>query len=182
MKYAQFDPSAASPQPVIGWYDTDEFDYQNLPDDSDLLTLTQAQWDSRFNTPFVNGGTLVAAPILPAAQKKQIALLTQSYLTAISQPVSYTSAGGITKLFQADPSSISNLQNVTIGLAKAGDTPPGFYWMAADNTQVPFTYADLQGLAEAILIQGWTAFQHLQSQKAAVGVATTLTDVESVVW
>lgn len=68
MKYAQFDPTAASPQSVIGWYDTDEFVYKNLPAASDLLELTDAEWDNRFATPFVSSGKLVAAPAPTAAQ------------------------------------------------------------------------------------------------------------------
>jgi hypothetical protein len=51
-KYAHFDHTAPSPQPVRGWFDTDLFDYgKNLPDAADLLRLTDAEWDARMPEP-----------------------------------------------------------------------------------------------------------------------------------
>jgi hypothetical protein len=125
---------------------------------------------------------VVTADQLTPAKATQIAVLASAYAVAIQQPVSFTSAGNVTKTYQADQGSISNLQNSILGFQKALATPTGFYWVAADNTQVPFTYADLQGLAAAMLAQGWTAFQHLQVQKAAVSAATTIVAVQAVVW
>jgi hypothetical protein len=123
-----------------------------------------------------------AAQLLAQAQQAQIATLTAAYQTAIVQPVSYTSKGGITKTYQADPNSLSNLQNTLLGLQAAGATPSGFYWVSADNTQVSFAYADLQGLAAAMLAQGWAVFQKLQTLKAQVNAATTVSAVQAVVW
>jgi hypothetical protein len=60
--------------------------------------------------------------------------------------------------------------------------PSGFYWVAADNTKVPFTYADLQGLAQAIGTQGEAAFQHLQALKDQVRAATSIAAVEAITW
>jgi hypothetical protein len=136
----------------------------------------------------VSNGTLVSVPaptaaqLLAQAQQAQIATLTAAYQAAIAQPVSYTSKGGVTKTYQADPQSLSNLQNSLLGFQAAGATPNGFYWVASDNTQVPFTYADLQGLAAAMLAQGWAAFQQLQTLKAHVNAATTVSAVQAVVW
>jgi hypothetical protein len=123
-----------------------------------------------------------AAQLLAQAQQAQIATLTAAYQSAIAQPVSYTSKGGVTKTYQADPNSLSNLQNALLGLQAAGATPSGFYWVAADNTQVPFTYSDLQGLAAALLAQGWAAFQQLQTLKGQVNAATTISAVQTIVW
>jgi hypothetical protein len=64
----------------------------------------------------------------------------------------------------------------------AGATPDGFYWVAADNTQVPFALDDLRGLYAAMLVQGNAAFNKLQSLKAAVRSATKAADVQSVSW
>ncbi len=120
--------------------------------------------------------------LMQQAQTSQIQLLSSAYQNAIATPVSYTSKGGVTKTYQADPNSVSNLQASLAALTPAGATPTGFYWVASDNTQVPFTLADLQGLAAAIMNQGWTAFQHLQTQKNAVMAATTVSAVQSIVW
>ena len=128
-----------------------------------------------------NGLPMIVNPVsLTQAQASQIAALQSAYQAAIQVPVSYTSKGGVTKTFQADPVSVANLQAAIAGFAAAGTTPSGFYWGAADNTQVPFTYADLQGLAAAMIAQGWAEFQHLQTQKAAVNAATTVAAVQAI--
>lgn len=114
------------------------------------------------------------AQLASQAQTAQLTALSLSYAAAIQTPVSYTSKGGVTKTFQAGSGSISNLQNTILGYQAAGTTPSGFYWVSADNTQVPFTYADLQGLAAVMVAQGWTAFQHLQTQKAAINTIVNL--------
>lgn len=178
-KYAQYDHTAASPQPVIGWYDADALTYPNLPAPVDLLTLTQQQWDNRLSTPFVSGGALVAAPVPTAAQlladakTAQIAMLAASYNTSIQQPVSYMST-----TFQADSASQQTLTRCLV----AGSVPNGFYWLDAHNAQVPMTFAQLQGLASAMLVQGQTAFARLQTRKASVNGAATVSAVQSVVW
>lgn len=61
-KYARFDHAGVQPAPVIGWYDTDLETYANLPSASDLLELTQDEWDGRFAHPsgwYVDSGELV---------------------------------------------------------------------------------------------------------------------------
>ena len=119
---------------------------------------------------------------LVQAQTVQISILAEAYNNAISQPVSFTSAGNITKTYNADMGSISNLQMCILGYMSAQATPSGFYWVAADNTQVPFTYSDLKALAAVMMAQGWAAFQHLQTQKAAVNAAVTVAAVQAIVW
>jgi hypothetical protein len=120
---------------------------------------------------------ILRAPALPEAKATKITQLTQAYNTAIQQPVSYMST-----TFQADAGSVTNVQATLAGLSKAGATPTGFYWVSADNTQVPFSYADIQGLAAAMLSQGWSAFAHLQAQKAIVNASSTVSAVQGVVW
>jgi hypothetical protein len=112
--------------------------------------------------------------------------LAVAYAAATSAPVSFTSAGGVTKTYQADTASIANLQHSITGCQattpSAPVTPTGFYWVAADNTQVPFAYADLLGLAAAIFAQGAAAFAHFQTKKAEVMAATTVAAVQSITW
>jgi len=50
-KYAQFDSSSPDPSPVLGWFDTDNFHYPNLPSASDLITLNEFEWAAHFNEP-----------------------------------------------------------------------------------------------------------------------------------
>ncbi len=122
-----------------------------------------------------------ASVLLAAAQANQNALNYQSYLEAIQGPVSYTSKAGITKLYQADPRSVSNLHSVILGFQLAQATPTGFYWVALDNSHTPFEYADLLGLAQAMALPGAAAFAKRQSLKAQVAAAD-LSTVASIVW
>lgn len=114
---------------------------------------------------------------LSQAQTAQIAILYQSYLTAIYQPVTYN---GI--VYQADQGSQDNLNKMLAVYTPQGATPAGFYWVAADNSQTPFTLANMQSLANVMGSQGWTAFQHLQTKKAAVLAATTIAQVQTITW
>ena len=119
---------------------------------------------------------------LAVAQNMQIEMLTLAYATSIQAPVSYTSKGGITKTYQADPQSVANLTQMLLTFQAAAATPAGFYWVSVDNTRVPFTYVDMQGLASAFGAQGVPAFQQLQNLKAEVLAATTVSAVQAIVW
>ena len=129
-----------------------------------------------------DGTTIVRKPdTLAQAQAAQNALNYASYLTAIQGPVTYTSKGGVTTQYQADPGSVANLQSTILGFQLAQATPTGFYWVALDNTQVPFEYADLLGLAQAMALPGAAAFAKRQSLKAQVAGAS-LSTVGTIVW
>ena len=126
--------------------------------------------------------TPTTAQLLASAQTTQLNSLIASYANAIAQPVSYTSVAGVVKTYQADKQSRDNLVEMTAAYTKAAATPTGFYWIATDNTQVPFTFADLQQLAAVMGVPGWTAFQNLQTKKASVMAATTVSAVQLIVW
>ena len=146
---------------------------------ANLLTLTQAQWDNRLNTPFVSSGTLVPAPtptaaqLLATAKTAQNATLSQAYAAAIQQPVTYMAT-----TFQADTAS----QNTLSLSLSPGSVPAGFYWLDATNAQVPMTFVQLQGLAYVMLVQGQTAFTRLQTCKRSVTNAVTVAAAMAVVW
>lgn len=122
------------------------------------------------------------AELVAAAQVPQIAALQNAYNAAIQSPVAYTSKAGVTKTYQATPQSVANLTQMLLAFQASGSVPTGFYWVAADNTQVPFSYADMQGLAEALGAQGAAAFQTLQPLKQQVNEASTVEAVQAVVW
>jgi hypothetical protein len=119
---------------------------------------------------------------LLSVQEIQNSLLQKAYEQAIIQPVLYTSIGGITSTYQADAKSISNITAMQLAFAAIQTVPNGFYWVAEDNTHIPFVYRDIQGLATALGIQGFTSFAHLQIKKAEVLAATTNIAVEAIVW
>ena len=89
-QYASFNPTAAAPAPVLGWYDTGVAAYPNLPPAANLLALTPAQWAARLMTGqwAVSAGTLVPytppAPVLTVAQQAQAALSAGLTVTSAS--------------------------------------------------------------------------------------------------
>lgn len=121
------------------------------------------------------GVSLPPALQLAQAQAAQIAILTAAYNAAIQQPVTYMGTS-----FQADASSQITLSKVIAALA--GQVPSGFYWLDQNNNQVAMTYAQLQGLASAMMAQGWAAFQQLQARKVFVRGASTVAAVQAIVW
>lgn len=135
--------------PTLGYHGGDP-----LPGDTEL---TPEEWAAR---PAPAGGTMAQAAQLEAA--------AEAYTQAIAKPVAFTPAGGVMRTFQTDPASIQNMANMLLAFAPPATAPPGFYWVAADNTQVPFTYQDLQGLAQAVGAQGFQAFRSYQTAKAAI--------------
>lgn len=61
--YAQFDPTAESPQNVVGWYDTTTFQYPNLPAADHLLAVSAQDWANHFDQP--NGWTITNGKLSP---------------------------------------------------------------------------------------------------------------------
>jgi hypothetical protein len=119
---------------------------------------------------------------LPMIQSMQIDGVVAGMETANAVPVSYTSVGGVTETFQVDPNSQNLIIGSLAGWGKSQTVPAGFYWVALDNVQVPFTYADLQGLAEAMLNQNATNFTAYQNLKTQILAATTVLAVQAITW
>jgi hypothetical protein len=131
-----------------------------------------------------DGGTVVSddSLSLEAVQLRQCAMLDAAYAQAIAGSVSFTTAAGATHTYQADPASVQKLSNCLLGWIGAQAVPAGFFFQSLDNTRVPFTYADLQGLAAAFITAGYGAFALLQDLKVAVRAAATNDDAKAIVW
>jgi hypothetical protein len=138
---------------------------------SELVSITQAEADNLRFQP----------QTLADAQTSQIASMARSYAGAIAQDITFTTAAAVSKVFQADEQSVSNAQAMLSAYGASG-VPSGFYWVAKDDTQVPFTLTDLQGLAKTMGDQGWSAFQRLQARKASILAAGTIAEVQAVTW
>lgn len=186
--YAKIDSANTALQPVLGFYDTDALTYAGIDFKSaDYIEMTSAQWSARLDNPYYDPstksfGATPPAPTLEQAQATQLATMAAAYASAIQQPVAFTNAAGTAKTYQADPGSVSNLQNMLLAYQGTKTVPSGFYWVSEDNTQVPFTYADMEGLATTMGNQGLAAFQNLQTKKAAINAATTVAQVQTVTW
>jgi hypothetical protein len=133
------------------------------------------------------GSAEVSAPeeaviTLAQAQLQKMSDLTAAYAAAIAQPVSFTTSAGVTKTYQADPTSVNNLAYMRAAYPTQESLPAGFYWKSSDNSRVPFTIADMAGLAKVMGDQGFAAFDHLDAKKNAVLAATTVEQVAGVTW
>lgn len=163
-----------------GFYDL-EIHGDNLP--SDAVEISDAHHSELINGQAIgkiidwSGSFPVLTdpppPTLTDAQSLQIAEIEASYQSAIQLPVSYM---GTT--FQADATS----QDVLTKSLAPGSVPSGFFWLDANNNQVPMTFQQLQGLAAAMLAQGQTAFAKKTMLKQQVRSATTVSAVQAITW
>ena len=148
-----------------------------------VYAFTMAAGAALSNTPTTLQPYVIPAPttaeLLVAIQTKKLPTLFTAYLAAIYAPISFTGANGVTHVFQADRKAVGNLHDMLAAYAPTGTVPSGFYWVALDNAQVPFTLTDLQGLANSLGTRGWAEFQHMQSLKVSVRTATTVAEVET---
>ena len=83
--------------------------------------------------------------------------------------------------FQADKKS----QYLITGILAGGAVPSGFTWR--DNTKptnadVAMTFAEFQGLSQAIVARGQVNWAKYQDLKAQVALATTKADLDLIVW
>jgi hypothetical protein len=129
-----------------------------------------------------SSGDPSASDLLAATQAAKIAELYGEYQAASQVAVAYKTVAGISQTFQADTASQNTLLIAVTGYGFAGATPAGFYWVALDNTQVPFALDDLKGLYGVMLAQGNVAFNQLQVLKAETRSAATIADVHAVSW
>jgi hypothetical protein len=120
--------------------------------------------------------------LVESARAAKIVELYGAYQAASQVAVAYKTVAGVSQIFQADSASQNTLLIAATGYGFAGATPAGFYWVALDNTQVPFTLDDLKGLYGVMLAQGNVAFNKLQTLKASVRSASTAADVQAVAW
>jgi hypothetical protein len=143
----------------------------------DLYTLVEAPEWVQLGDTYSNGSFTPKPKPIEQAKAEKLAELDRAYDAAIQQAITYMG-----HTFQSDTNSQDTLTKTLTTLNAVGNVPTGFAWWAADNIAVPMTLAELNGLAMAMLNQGWVAFQNKQAKKAAVRNAQTVDDVNSVVW
>jgi hypothetical protein len=145
------------------------------PTASDPALRTQ-YWADTAGT-LSNGDVMVALNGLAPLQQAQIATLQTAYQAALQVPIAYMGT-----MFEADASSQIVVAHSMMVYAVERATPPGFYFVDVNNNQVPMTLAQLQGLGSSIAASYWTVFQKWTALKAQVLAATTLSEVQAVVW
>ena len=71
-------------------------------------------------------------------------------------------------LFDSDPVSAGNLTGWATAVAAGIPTPEGFTWRSQDNRDIPFTAADILGLAAAMVAKTTACYQRAWQLKALV--------------
>ena len=148
---------------------------RGLHDDMGGAALSLAAWPQGMTLLTAAQITAATAPTLAQAQVTQSALIVTDYYAASGAPIAYM---GTT--FQAGPPSQSLIAAVIT--ASNGTLPTGFAWYDINNAPVAMTFVQLQGLAGEILLRGQPLYAHMQTQKAAIMAATTVTQVLAIAW
>lgn len=107
--------------------------------------------------------------------------LTTAYDTQVRTPVGFTSENGVAGEFQADQESLSRIVAALAGFDAVGEVPQGYYWLTADNVQVPFTKEDLRGLLAQVHVRNFKLFDKLQTLKA-LARESSKEDLKDIVW
>lgn len=118
---------------------------------------------------------------LAAAKTTQNATLVVSYNAArYGTPVSIT-VGSTTMTFPTDTLTQANVTGYLVAFS-ASTAPASMPLVDATGTTQSLTYAAMQSLAEAIGNASIAAWTKLKTLQADVTAATTIADVQAVVW
>ena len=112
-QYAYYNSTIPAPSPVLGWYDTDEFQYPSLPASSDLLAVSAAEWSARLSNPSgwaVESSALVAyTPPAPSLTPAQTAAADYAAFIAVGLTVTSTGTPALNGVYAIDPNSQANI-------------------------------------------------------------------------
>jgi hypothetical protein len=130
-----------------------------------------------------SAGTLTADDVqlelngLSYYQAAQIEALSVPYEAALQAPISYM---GTT--FDGDLQSQTIIAHAMLVYAVEGATPNDFFFADLSGNKVPMTLGQLQGLGSAVAENYLPVFKKWVDLKAQVMAATTLAEVQAVVW
>jgi hypothetical protein len=165
------------------------YDSLDSPPPSGVTTLaiTDEVWQEILSNPgytIVDGGLVPpsASALLNRAKQAQNSSINLGYNTALAEDITFTTEANVTKTYDADTESRAAIAQAAQAYTSLGAVPPGFYWKASDNTQVPFELHDIQGLNEALASRTWFLFQQRTQLKASVKGAKTIANVTAVKW
>ena len=147
------------------------------------IACTQAQAQNPMAYRVVNGQIVES---LSWVQSTQITLLQAGYQAAVNAPVTFKNAIGVTSSYPSGNTVLINGQRAKDLLAEIISAGSSAWtlgkWLDVNNIPQTFTFADLQGLAqamEAAITLDWT---DLITKIAEVNAATTVEAVKSITW
>ena len=151
--FAQYDPSASAPAKVIGWYNTSMRRYPNLPPATNLLEITEAEWQAHYANP--DGWGISAGALVPYTPPPPVLTLAQQAANAATGGLTITLSGTMTlaaTLFPTDTKTQKAVESMN-AMARAGVLPLGsttYPMIDAAGTWHHFTASQYQAVAGAI--------------------------------
>jgi|GEM_PF-4203765 len=126
--------------------------------------------------------TALAAVQLSNAKMQQANVIAAAYSTATyATPVSIV-VGSNTLSFPTDEATQNNLAKYLAVFAGMSTKPSAVPLADVNGVAQTLTPAQLQTLAEAILSQSAAAWSKLKTLQASITAATTISEVQAVVW
>jgi hypothetical protein len=125
----------------------------------------------------------LSASQLTAAKLAQNAVLLRAYENArYGTPVSITTVAGKALSFPSDTATQTNVMGYLAVFAGMSAKPASVPLLDANSALQSIAPADVQAIAEAILQASQTAFVKLAGLQSQVSAATTIANVQAVVW
>jgi len=157
-KYASFDHTAPAPPPVIGYYDTDTFEYPTLPDAADLFEMTSEQWDARVAEPSVidNGEIVVLPPPPPTPQQATDKELTTRKANGIA--ITCTTDSTIDATYALDDKTLAEIGSVARDVSSGLGFPLGL-----PTFSYPDINSQLHTFSETIFVDLYKSMRDLVS-------------------
>lgn len=83
-------------------------------------------------------------------------------------------------VWQGDPTSRDRINTTLLSCAATRTLPPGFFWTSFDNTDVPVSYDDLEGLLRIIVGQGFSIHSRQRQMKGEIAALVAAGDRDGV--
>ena len=151
---AQYDPATPAPAKVIGWYNTSKRIYPNLPPATNLLEISEVEWDGHYANP--NGWAVSAGALVQYTPPPPVLTLAQQAANAAISGITITLSGTMTLAatrFPTDAATQRKLAAVITALVATGDFPSGmlsYPMIDATGTWHTFTIAQYKAVAAAV--------------------------------
>lgn len=171
-RYANYDHTITPLSPVLGWYDTDVFEYPSLPPIEDLIEVTDdAVWNNRTDGRW----GVQAGLVIPIVTPSSTTPLQNSAIAAQYAGIVLTSigTGAINGTYDVSPTTLNRISGVVAGIGAGLGLPGGggtFNWLDTSGAAHAFSAVNFKNFATAVSNYTYTLDQIIN------GVILTLPD------
>lgn len=175
--------------PSTGCFYPESLTYDAVPED--LIEVSDEQYAAAMDrgprdSLTVQDGALMITPYVPSiddAMAAKIDELSAAYWATIGAPIAFTTAAGTKAIFAQTTQAKKQLDQCLSAASETKIWAPNL-WLDANGLPVtPFTFADLQGLQQAIenadMVAAYQKFLMLIGQ---VHAATSIAAVKAITW